>query len=111
MMQRYCGQACALVRMLLPSYADALEIGRTSFRPVEIAGRRLSATKDDTRLHVDAFPSTPTGGKRILRVFTNVNPDGKGRDWRLGDSFEDVARSFADRIPRYSAATAKLMNT
>ena len=111
MMQRYSRQARTLIRMLLPSYADALEIGRTSFRPAEIAGRRLSTKKDDTRLHVDAFPSTPTGGKRILRVFTNVNPEGKGRDWRLGASFEDVARSFAGRVPRYSAATAKLMNT
>lgn len=111
MMQRYARLACALVRMLLPSYANALEVGRTSFRPAEIAGRRLSAKKDDTRLHVDAFPSTPTGGKRILRVFTNVNADGKGRDWRLGAPFEEVARSFANCIPRYSAGTAKLLNT
>jgi hypothetical protein len=110
MLQRYCEHATALVRLLLPPYANALEIGRTSFRPAEIAGRRLSTTKDDTRLHIDAFPSTPMGGKRILRVFTNVNPDGRGRDWRLGASFEEVARTFADRASRYSAFGAKLMH-
>ena len=110
LLSRYCEYATELLRLLLPQYADALEIGRTSFRPAEIAGRRLSAKKDDTRLHIDAFPSTPMGGKRILRVFTNVNPDGRGRDWRLGDSFEDVASTFANRIPRYSHVGAKLMN-
>lgn len=110
MLQRYCESATALVRLLLPEYANALEIGRTSFRPVEIAGRRLGATKDDTRLHIDAFPSTPMGGKRILRVFTNVNPDGRGRDWRLGASFEDAARAFANRVPRYFDWGAKAMH-
>jgi hypothetical protein len=110
MMRRYSEYAKALVRVLLPHYTESLEIGRTSFRPAEIAGRRLSAAKDDTRLHVDAFPSTPTGGKRILRVFTNVNPNGEGRHWRLGAAFEDVVGSFADRVPRYSSAGARLMN-
>jgi len=109
MLARYCEHASALLRALFPQYADALETGRTSFRPAEIAGRRLSAKKDDTRLHVDAFPSTPMAGKRILRVFTNVNPDGHGRDWRLGAPFEEVTQTFTDRIPRYSGFGAKLM--
>lgn len=110
MLCRYHEHALTLVRLLLPQYADRLEIGRTSFRPAEIAGRQLSRKKDDTRLHVDAFPSAPTGGKRILRVFTNVNPEGKGRDWRLGESFEEVARAFSRKVPRYSHARAKFMS-
>jgi hypothetical protein len=110
MLTRYYQRALALAQILLPQYAKALEIGRTSFRPSEIAGRRLSPKKDDTRLHVDAFPSTPTAGKRILRVFTNVNPNGQGRDWRLGESFECVARSFVDRARRYSATSALFLN-
>jgi hypothetical protein len=110
MLRRYADHALMLVRMLLPTYAGALDIGRTSFRPAEIAGRALSARKDDTRLHVDAFPSTPLGGKRILRVFTNVNPDGKGRDWRLGAPFEDVARTFVSAIPRQVPGSARLLN-
>jgi hypothetical protein len=44
-------------------------------------------------------------------VFTNVNPSGEGRHWRLGASFENVARSFANRIPRHSAALATLLST
>src|ERR1700677_4824439 len=89
MMKRYCDYATALVANLLPHYAPALIKGRTSFRPVEISGRETSPRKDDTRLHVDAFPSSPAGDKRILRVFTNVHPGSQTRHWRLGDRFEN----------------------
>ena len=110
MMRRYLEQSVKLVRMLLPNYTGALEIGRTSFRPAEIAGRALSARKDDTRLHVDAFPSTPSGGRRILRVFTNVNPEDRGRDWRIGAPFKEVARTFLSDVPRQMPGSARLLN-
>jgi hypothetical protein len=111
MMHRYAAHAIALARMVLPDYAEALELGRTSFRPAEVEGRAISPRKDDTRLHVDAFPSTPTGGKRILRMFSNVNPNGAGRDWRLGAPFEDVARNFVRRVPRRMPGGAWAMRT
>src|SRR5439155_15937417 len=74
---------------------------RTSFRPVEIEGRKTSWRKDDTRLHIDAFPATPVHGRRILRVFANVNPAGRARTWRVGEPFEGIARRFASslRVP------------
>jgi len=50
-------------------------------------------------LHVDSFPSAPVQGKRILRVFSNVNPDGKCRHWRLGESFEYIAKRFLPSMP------------
>ncbi len=110
MMRRYRDHATSLMRVLLAHYGDAFEIGRTSLRPAEIQGRALSPRKDDTRLHVDAFPSTPTGGRRILRIFTNVNPDGKGRRWRFGAPFEEVARTFARSVRKQSSAGAWAMN-
>ena len=82
----------------LPAYRAAIEVGRASFRPVEIAGRASSWRKDDTRLHLDSFPATPVHGKRILRVFTNVNPHGRPRSWRVGDDFESVARRFIQQL-------------
>jgi hypothetical protein len=94
LMQRFAEASRSLVVGLLPGYASGLMRARTSFRPLEIAGRPSSWRKDDTRLHVDAFPSSPTRGERILRVFANVNPQGASRDWRLGEAFEDVARRF-----------------
>ena len=94
MTARYAVWAEALVRHLLPTYADKLEPARTSFRPRPIGDAPLSPRKDDRRLHVDAFPSQPVQGRRILRVFTNVDPDGEPRVWTLGEGFEAYARRF-----------------
>jgi hypothetical protein len=106
---RYARLAQALVSGLCPGYAPGLEMARTSFRPVEIEGRDLSWRKDDRRLHVDAFPSRPLRGRRILRVFSNANPSGKPRRWRLGEPFEVHARRFLPRLPRPSRSRALIL--
>ena len=98
MLARFSDDSHALVARVCPTYAPRLTRGRTSFRPVEIAGRASSWRKDDTRLHIDAFPATPVQGRRILRVFANVNPHGKARTWRVGDSFGAVADHFAPKL-------------
>jgi 3-deoxy-D-manno-oct-2-ulosonic acid (Kdo) hydroxylase len=95
---RFSAAALALVEEIAPAYRRQIVLGRASFRPVEIAGRATSWRKDDTRLHIDSFPATPVHGNRILRVFTNVNPSGRARTWRLGEEFEAVARRFATAI-------------
>jgi len=99
MMNRFAASSRALLGNVLPRYAAGLQQARTSFRPVEIAGRPASWRKDDTRLHVDSFPSSPTRGRRILRVFSNVNPHGQARTWRLGESFEAAARRHLPSLP------------
>src|SRR5207247_5107484 len=96
--QRFSESAAALVNRVLPRYRDHLTRGRATFRPAEIAGRATTWRKDDTRLHVDSFPATPSGGQRILRLFTNVNPEGRPRSWRIGGEFEGVARRFAPQL-------------
>lgn len=99
MLKRFALAAQSLVQSLFPTYITHLQIARTSLRPVEIAGRaNPSYRKDDTRLHVDAFPSNPNQGRRILRVFTNVNPHQQARVWRLGEPFEEVAKQFLPQI-------------
>jgi hypothetical protein len=100
LMQRFAAHAQTLVRGLLQHYTSALQTGRTSLRVVEISGRASSYRKDDTRLHVDAFPATPNQGRRILRVFANVNPQGTPRVWRVGEPFEEVARRFLPKVPK-----------
>ncbi len=94
LLSRFAAQTLSLVDRMLPRYQSALEKGRTSFRPVEIQGRVSSYRKDDTRLHVDAFPATPVQDRRILRVFSNVNPNAEDRVWRVGEPFEAMARVF-----------------
>ena len=98
MLGRFAEQAQTLLHGLLPRYAPALERARTSFRPAEIAGRSTAPRKDDTRLHVDAFPTRPQRGRRILRVFANIAPDGAPRDWRVGEPFPDFAAQFLPRV-------------
>ena len=98
MIARFAADATALVTALFPRYAPHLTRARTSFRPHGAAGRAVSWRKDDTRLHVDAFPSRPNRGERILRVFCNVNPDGEDRVWRVGETFETMARALLPRV-------------
>jgi hypothetical protein len=94
LMQRFAKCSKDLLLNLFPRYSSGLRQARTSFRPVEIDGRATSWRKDDTRLHVDSFPSSPVQDKRILRLFCNINPDGRGRFWRLGESFQSVASRY-----------------
>lgn len=98
MMQRYVDFSKKLIESLFPHYKGHYELGKTSYRPVEIQGRESSYRKDDTRLHVDAFPSNPNQGKRILRVFSNINPHNKPRHWRIGEPFTNVVESFLPKI-------------
>jgi hypothetical protein len=100
MIARFADFAQHLVLQLASPYESGLIRARTSFRPIQIEGRAISWRKDDARLHVDSFPSSPTHGKRILRVFTNVNPHGRSRVWRAGEPFEQMAARFLPSIRR-----------
>jgi hypothetical protein len=101
MMDRFVQQARSLVDSLLPHYQPNVIWGRTSFRPVETMGRQASSyRKDDSRLHVDAFASTPVQGQRLLRVFTNINPNDP-RVWKIGEPFEDVAKRFLPLVSKH----------
>jgi hypothetical protein len=97
MIARYAAQAKALVTTLLPRYAPYVRQARTSYRPQPATGRDVSWRKDDARLHVDAFPSRPTHGTRILRVFHNLNPR-DDRVWRVGEPFETMAGALLPRV-------------
>jgi hypothetical protein len=77
--RRFSESAASLAARLFPAYRDRMTRGRASFRPAEIARRRTKWRKDETRLHVDSFPATPSGGRRILRVFSNVNLEARAR--------------------------------
>ncbi len=99
MLARYADFARDLLTRTAPGYAPALQRKRTSFRPGEVAVRVLSPRKDDRLLHLDAFPANPVQGRRILRVFTNVHPQGRARHWRIGrQAFGEFARDFQPRL-------------
>jgi hypothetical protein len=110
MIGRFRAEAEGLLANLVPRYGEHLRRGATSFRPASVQNRVQSWRADDRRMHVDAFPSRPNYGERLLRVFTNVNLDGEPRVWRVGEPFEDVARRFLPKVKPYSAWQAKALN-
>jgi hypothetical protein len=111
MLTRFSTAAAGLLRGLLPAYAGHCERARASFRPVEVKGRIASVRHDDNLLHVDAFPTRPLHGRRILRVFSNVAPADLAREWRVGEPFPDLARRFLPRVKRSLPGHAWVLKT
>ncbi|MEG0051885.1 MAG: Kdo hydroxylase family protein [Comamonas sp.] len=109
MVGRFRDQATALIAGLFPDYMPVVRMAPTSYRPSQVETRAQSWRADDKRMHVDAFPSRPNYGERILRVFTNVNPHGQPRVWRVGEPFEAVARKFLPRAKPYVRWQAKAL--
>jgi 3-deoxy-D-manno-octulosonic acid hydroxylase-like protein len=94
-MRRYSNNVIGFLRSFLAPYADKWILDFSSFRPFEEERRGLPLHKRNDLLHVDAFPSRPTRGGRILRVFTNINP-ATARVWNTYEDFEALARQHAE---------------
>jgi hypothetical protein len=109
MVARFAECASGLVAALFPRYAANGRRARSSFRPQPAVGRRVSWRKDDSRLHIDAFPSRPNHGERILRVFCNVNPT-EDRVWRVGEDFSAMARTLLPQVRPALPGTAALLS-
>jgi 3-deoxy-D-manno-oct-2-ulosonic acid (Kdo) hydroxylase len=92
--QEYSHNAVEFTRELLPEYATAWKLDYASFRPLEEQGRDLPLNKRNDLIHTDAFPSRPTHGDLILRLFTNIHPS-KPRVWITSDPFSAVAKRYA----------------
>jgi hypothetical protein len=110
MIGRFATDASGLVAALFPRYAPYLKRARTSYRPHPATGRRVSWRKDDTRLHIDAFPSRPNQGERILRIFCNVNPHRTDRVWRIGEPFPAMAQRLLPRVRPMRPGEAALLS-
>ncbi|MGH9733497.1 MAG: Kdo hydroxylase family protein [Candidatus Acidiferrales bacterium] len=93
--RNYSAQVVEFARTFLAPYAKRWTLDFASFRPIEEERRGLPLHKRNDLLHVDAFPSRPTRGGRILRIFTNLNPE-KPRVWNTTESFDVLARAHAD---------------
>src|SRR6266436_5681223 len=108
-MQRYAAAVRNFVSMFLAPYAGKFQMDYASFRPIEEAGRDLPLHKRNDLLHVDSFPSRPTRGGRILRVFTNVNPS-QDRVWVVGERFPELAARFAEPagLKEFASASSAL---
>lgn len=93
-MRRFSEEIVRLLTNVLAPYAPHWKLDYASYRPEEEQNRDLSLHKRNDLLHVDAFPSRPTRGGRILRCFTNINPT-RTRNWLTTDRFPVLAEKFA----------------
>src|SRR5579871_4002649 len=73
LLERYQAYVKTWIANLFPAYTR-LRMGSASLRLHQVEKREASWRKDDSRLHIDAFPARPNHGERILRVFVNINP-------------------------------------
>ena len=111
-MRAYSQGAIAFMARFFGRYARDWKIDFASFRPIEENGRKVSHRSRNDLIHVDNFPSRPSHGDRLLRVFTNVNPD-RGRVWITSDSFEALAWQYAAKagLPHEPTTLARLRST
>lgn len=89
-------RALQFLGRLLAPYADKWAVDYASFRPEAEQDRKLPLRKRNDLLHVDAFPSRPTQGRRILRCFTNINP-ALPRIWQTTAPLPDLLREHAQK--------------
>jgi hypothetical protein len=101
-LRNYSQQAGDFLDRVLKPYANQWKLDYASFRPIEEKGRQARLHARNDLLHFDSFPTRPTNGSRILRVFTNLNPVQK-RVWLTSQTFE----AFGLRV----AAAAGLSKT
>jgi len=113
LLQRHYQSCRQLISAIMPEYGTVLHTPTNSLRlhPVTRWKENTSWRKDDSRLHVDAFPSRPNYGERILRIFTNINPNGENRVWRVGESFHSLATQFLPRLKNFSPLSSWVQNT
>jgi hypothetical protein len=97
----YSRRATQFLAGLLPGYAAGWRLDYASFRPQEEQGRQVRLRARNDLLHVDAFPTRPTDGDLILRLFTNINP-AQPRRWITSDPFPELIEqwSHARGFPR-----------
>jgi hypothetical protein len=101
----YSRKAIAFMAAMFPGYARNWKLDYASYRPIEEAGRKVARRSRNDLIHIDSFPSRPSHGDRLLRIFSNIHPS-RPRVWVTSENFEALARRYAGEAglpPRPSA--------
>jgi hypothetical protein len=108
-MRDYSRQAVAFMASFLPAYARDWKVDFASFRPIEENGRKVALRARNDLIHVDSFPSRPSYGDRLLRIFTNINPE-RPRVWVTSDNFEQLAWQYGGKagLPHPPSSLSRL---
>jgi hypothetical protein len=108
-MRAFSQKAVGFMASFLPAYAPSWKVDFASFRPIEEAGRKVALRSRNDLIHVDSFPSRPSHGDRLLRIFTNIHPT-RPRVWVTSDSFEQLAWQYGGKagLPHPPSAVSKV---
>ena len=93
-MRDFSKRVIEFTQRFLSPYAGAMAVDFASFRPQQEEGRQIRQRARNDLLHVDSFPTRPSHGNRILRVFTNINPT-EPRVWATSETFDGLVTRFA----------------
>jgi len=108
-LRNYSARSTGFLKELLSPYASEWKLDYASFRPFQEKGRNLRLRARNDLLHVDAFPTRPLHGTRILRFFTNINPT-ESRKWNTSKPFGDLIAEFGGKgvsFPQSSQTSLK----
>lgn len=92
-LRNYSKRATDFLTEILSPYSKDWKHDYASFRPFQEKGRNLRLRARNDLLHVDAFPTRPLHGGRILRFFTNINPT-ESRHWNTSKPFGELIQEF-----------------
>jgi hypothetical protein len=92
-MRQYSQTVIGFTGQLVSPYAGLWAVDFASFRSQQEAGRQIRLRARNDLLHVDSFPTRPSNGNRILRVFTNINPT-EPRVWVTSETFDKLVARF-----------------
>lgn len=93
----YQRQATDWLGGILPRYARAWEASSLTLRPEEEATRRLRFSQREDLLHIDPFPDGASRGRRLLRLFVNLNPT-ESRVWATSDGLARLLERFGAEV-------------
>jgi hypothetical protein len=93
LLKGFSERATAWLAGLLPRYAARWRLDRVHYRPEEEATRMLRDTARNELLHLDAFPTRPSRGDRILRLFVNLD-DHEPQSWVTSETVASLLARF-----------------
>jgi hypothetical protein len=96
-MRNYSRRSTEFLGGFLSSYERRWKLDFASYRPLEERGRAARVRARNDLPHVDAFPTRPTNGDRILRFFSNINPS-QNRVWITSQTFDVQAPRFVQQV-------------
>jgi len=100
LMRTFSDSATGWLANQLPEYCGKWMRDRATLRTEEEAIRPLPHSARSDLLHIDAFPTRPTGGRRILRLYANIN-DVEPRVLITSENFEALLARYQakGRVP------------